>query len=406
MIYLGEFKLYAMDLKILLSKHLVIFVVLVVYNLGAAQPFAIGHTTVTFTDASRGNRNIATEIYYPSDTNGDNVPFTSATADEFPQLIFGHGFVMTWNAYQYLWEMLVPQGFIMALPRTEGSISPSHLEFARDLAFVRSEINNLSSTPTSIFYQRVSNESAVMGHSMGGGAAFLAAQLDNGFSAIVTLAPAETNPSAIDAAVSVAIPALVFAGGNDCVTPPSTNQFPMYNSLVSDCKTYISINGGSHCQMADSNFLCQIAEATCSPSPSISRQQQHDLIGVFLPLWLNAELKGDCVAGGLFNDAIVAGTGVVSEQNCTLCEVLSIEEVASSVDGTIIPNPFSTALQVKMVSKNLIRLKIYDAYGRDVIDREFRNETTLDTSTMATGIYLYTLSNSDGLLKKGKLVRN
>lgn len=31
---------------------------------GPAQPFQVGHTTITFTDPGRNNRSIATEIYY------------------------------------------------------------------------------------------------------------------------------------------------------------------------------------------------------------------------------------------------------------------------------------------------------------------------------------------------------
>ena len=85
-----------------------------------AQPYQIGHTTLTFVDASRSNRSIATEIYYPADVAGDNVAVTSQNATQFPSLVFGHGFVMTWDAYQNFWNALVPNGYIIAFPKTEG----------------------------------------------------------------------------------------------------------------------------------------------------------------------------------------------------------------------------------------------------------------------------------------------
>ena len=231
----------------------VVFLILALTEVGFTQTFQIGHTTINFTDPTRNNRVIASEVYYPSDTIGDNVPMTT-TNGVFPVLSFGHGFVMTWDAYQNFWNALVPNGYILVFPKTEGAFSPSHLDFGKDLAFVLDQMNVLNANPTSLFYNRVSSMNAVMGHSMGGGASFLAAQLNSSIKTIVNFAPAETNPSAINAAASITIPSLIFSGINDCVTPPNTNQIPMYNSLTSSCKTLISIIGGSHCQMAKKNM--------------------------------------------------------------------------------------------------------------------------------------------------------
>jgi hypothetical protein len=171
-----------------------------------------------------------------------------------------------------------------------------------------------------LFYQRIDSMSCVMGHSMGGGAAFLAAQQSPSIKAIATLAAAETSPSAINAAASLSIPALLLAGGNDCVTPPSGHQIPMYNSLQSDCKTYISINGGSHCQMAEYNFYCAFGEATCSPSPAISRAQQHLVINRYLTPWLQSILKGDETAGEVFDSTLRVDPEVTWLKNCVLCD--------------------------------------------------------------------------------------
>ena len=119
-----------------------------------SQTYQIGHTTLTFVDASRSNRSIVTEIYYPSDVAGDNVVMTTQNLLQFPSLVFGHGFVMTWDAYQNFWEALVPNGYIMAFPKTEGSFSPSHLEYGKDLAFVINQLNLLGTQTTSLFYNR------------------------------------------------------------------------------------------------------------------------------------------------------------------------------------------------------------------------------------------------------------
>ncbi|MBK8599975.1 MAG: T9SS type A sorting domain-containing protein [Flavobacterium sp.] len=372
-----------------------------------SQPFAIGHTTISFIDASRGNRSIATELYYPADSNGDDVPLTATTTQSFPVLTFGHGFVMTWDAYQNLWEALVPKGYIMAFPKTEGGLSPSHGEFGKDLAFVSSQIFNLGMLQSSPFYNRVSVMNAVMGHSMGGGAAFLAPQYNSNITTIVTLAAAETNPSAIGAANNINIPALVVAGSNDCVTPPVSNQESMYNALVSACKTFVSINGGSHCQMANSNFLCNFGEATCTPQPTITRDQQHIILEAYLGLWLDAQLKADCVAGLNFNTLINSDSRVTFQKNCTQCEPLETSAVQKKNRVTLFPNPFSSVLHISNVDKEQVTINLYDGAARLLLSSIVVGEQDyIDTTTLAAGMYWYEIKSSDGFSEKGKIIKN
>jgi predicted dienelactone hydrolase len=256
-----------------------------------AQPFSVGSTTITFTDPSRSNRAIETDIYYPANAAGSNV---SVANGQFPVIAFGHGFVMNVSAYQNIWSALVPQGYIVALPKTEGSILPNHTNFGRDLAFVISALQQAGTTSGNLFNGRISATSAVMGHSMGGGAAMLSVQYNPSITAVAGLAPAETNPSASGAAQQVNLPALVLAGGNDCVTPAAQHSRLIYDNINSDCKWYLSINGGSHCQFANQNFNCSFGESTCSPPPAISRSLQQAIANEFLLPWLNFELKGNC----------------------------------------------------------------------------------------------------------------
>ena len=126
---------------------------------------------------------------------------------------------------------------------------------------------------------------------MGGGCALLAKQYSTQINHIVTFAAAETNPTAIGAAATITIPTFTVAGKNDCVSPPNSNQIPIYEALTSSCKNYLAITGASHCQMADSNFLCSFGEATCSPSATISRDEQHETIFSYVNLWLDYYLK-------------------------------------------------------------------------------------------------------------------
>jgi len=148
-----------------------------------AQPFAIGHTAITYTDPARSNRQIATDIYYPATTAGDN---TAIAAGMFPLIVYGHGFVMTTSAYQNFWDVLVPQGYIIALPSTEGSFSPVHSDFGADLRFLISQIQS-TGAGASVPVSSVASTSAVMGHSMGGGCSFLAAQNNTTITTMISL---------------------------------------------------------------------------------------------------------------------------------------------------------------------------------------------------------------------------
>lgn len=299
---------------------------------GSAQPYLIGHTQITYTDPARAGRSIQTEIYYPAASAGTSVPVSTGT---YPVIVFGHGFVMTWDAYQNVWEDLVPQGYIIAFPRTEGSISPNHAEFGKDLAFLVSKLESESATNTSsLFYNHINNKSAIMGHSMGGGSSFLAAENNTSITTMVTFAAANTTPPSITAAKNVTVPALVFSGQNDCVAPPIDHQIPMYDSIASLCKTFISIKGAAHCEFANSNLSCTFGESTCSPAPTITRTQQQDATSDFLKLWLEYYLKDNCNSWNIFNDSLTISPRITHNQQCSIINNPVITQLGSVLTST------------------------------------------------------------------------
>ena len=60
-----------------------------------AQYF-IGNYSEEFLDPSRSNRAIPVEIYYPSISEGFE---TQVALGQYPIIIFGHGFLMSYSAY-------------------------------------------------------------------------------------------------------------------------------------------------------------------------------------------------------------------------------------------------------------------------------------------------------------------
>lgn len=297
--------------------RVLLLICLLGYGLQAmAQPFAIGRQTITLTDPTRSNRSIPSEMFYPATTAGNNTPVATGV---FPVIVFGHGFSMNYDAYANFWNELVPQGYILAFPKTEiGPIPfPSHGDLAADMNYTVTWFIAENTTSASRYYQKVNGKFAVMGHSMGGGCSFIAAATNPNITVIANYAAAETNPSAIAAAANITIPALIFAGSKDCVAGPSGNQTPMYNALASACKSYVKITDGSHCQFGESNTLCNFGETTSCPFTSyISRTAQHNKTFEYLNPFLRFYLKGDCGAWPLYQQLLASPTGAVVQNTC------------------------------------------------------------------------------------------
>lgn len=387
------------------SLHFVTIFFLIPLNYNYAQTFQIGHTTINFIDASRSNRTIAAEIYYPSDVAGDNVALTNLNSETFPVLCYGHGFLTTWDAYQNFWNFLVPKGYIMVFPKTEGSLTPSHIDFGKDLSYLISQMNVLGNTASSLFYNRISSMNCVMGHSMGGGASFLAAQLNPTIKTILNFAPAETTPSAILSAATITIPSLIFAGGNDCVTPPNTNQIPIYNGLFSNCKTLISIIGGSHCQMANSNFFCGFGESSCIPQPTINRATQHNIINSYILPWLDYQLKGNCLQGNWFDNQIVADNLITFQKNCIQCSSLDFQDINLIKQIVVTPNPAKDFITISGNLDGLNQVSVFDMTGKLILIEEFEKEVTINLSDFSKGFYSYLVKSSSTNLSTGKFIK-
>ena len=364
---------------------------------GLNAQFQIGHTTFTFNDVNRtggfgsgggSGRQIQTEIYYPASAAGDNVSLANGN---FPVIVFGHGFAMSWDAYTNIWEHYIPLGYIIAFPRTEGGllIPPSHNDFAQDLNVVEQRMLAENASAQSLFYQKINGNTAIMGHSMGGGAAILAAANNTSIKTIVGLAPAETNPSAISAALNVTVPSLIFSGENDGVTPPDEHHIPIYNSLNSSCKSFVTILGGGHCYFANSNFNCDFGEATSSTGISISRIQQQNLTYSVLDLWFDYKLNNNATAGSNFSALMSAPiSGITTLTNCS---GLSISE-NDPTDFTISPNPTKDNILIENKLGQEVTVIVYNNTGEIMLNKKVVNELSL--SDLSAGIYFVAINGT------------
>jgi predicted dienelactone hydrolase len=280
----------------------------------SSQSFQIGYTNISFVDSSRGNRKIRTEVFYPSETSGKNAAIAGTFPGKFPVICFGHGYQMSWNSYKYIRDSLVPYGFIIAFPKSEMELFPSHMDFAIDIAFILDELFESAKNPSSIFYNRVDSMNCAMGHSMGGGSAILAARFSPSVRSLAILAPLDTRPSSINAASEIEIPSMILAGKNDCVTRPEIHQVPIYSNLKSHSKIIIIIKGASHCQMAERSTKCRLAESTCKPGPEITDKAQQAIVLKYLLPWLNFHLKGDLASAEQFEALLESDPSIEFER--------------------------------------------------------------------------------------------
>ena len=140
-------------------------------------------------------------------------------------MAFGHGWLQPTARYEELLRHLASWGIVAAAPSTQGGALASHSQFATDLRTVLDVCTGvrLGDGGISVDPGRL----ALAGHGMGGGCAVLAAAADNRCRAVVTLAIAETMPSAVAAAPECTMPCLHVAGAKDLVAPPIGHAEPV-----------------------------------------------------------------------------------------------------------------------------------------------------------------------------------
>ena len=380
---------------------------------GFAQTPYIGHAVFTFNDSTRTGgfgsgggtgRQIQCEVYYPSTstTGGDNVPIA---AGQYPVLAFGHGFVMVWSSYDNIWTDLVPQGYVMAFLRTEGGFSPVHADYGKDLALVADRMLGEGNNPTCFLYNHLTNKSAIMGHSMGGGSSFLACANNTNVTTMVTFAAANTNPSSIAAAQNITVPTLVIAGQNDCVAPPPANQDSMYLKTAAACKAEVTIKGAAHCEFANPNTNCLFGEGTCSPQPTISAASQKTIASVYYSNWLAYFLKGNCGAWNTFNDSLTLSSAVIGVKSCSItCSTTSLSQLDVNKVFSLYPNPANEAITINLSSQIATEnclVEICDGLGRTVKTiAQVRSNQVIDISTLEKGVYLIRLTGQSGIFKR------
>lgn len=355
--------------------------------------FELGSLSMTYTDDAR-NRDLPFELLYPAQIAGVGVPCVDGM---FPYIVIAHGFSMQANDYSYLAEDLASNGYFVLQLATESGFAPSHEDYGLDILFLATHFREENITVGSLMAGHVMSKAGVIGHSMGGGSAWLAAsQSDGSIDCLVGMAPAETNPSAIDAAPQVLMPAMILSGSSDAVTPPAQNHQPIFDQTSSSCKVFVNVMEGSHCGFADGGTLCQFGEFGFNGLDALSQQSiALDMVNA----WMDWHLKDVSTASSIIESYDGSQSNTQTQNNCVISNVAGYE----SSSFYMYPNPCSGKIYL-VDSSGMMLWNVYNIDGRRIAMTGKRNQdgtVELDVSSLASGIYVVADSNN---LTKGRFM--
>lgn len=139
--------------------------------------------------------------------------FAPVSGRKLPAVALSHGWLQPAARYADTMRYLASWGFVVVAPDTEKGPVPSHGAMARDLT---AALHLVADGRLGNGRVRVDPEQlGVIGHSIGAGAAVLAAAADSSIGAVVTVTAAATRPSAVEAATRVRVPGLHLVGADD-----------------------------------------------------------------------------------------------------------------------------------------------------------------------------------------------
>ena len=106
---------------------------------------------------------------------------------------------------------------------------------------------------------------------------------------------------------------------------------------------------------------------------------------------------------GIYNVTVTDANGCTfSVNNITITSSVGIIE--NGISYSIYPNPANNEFTLQLPEGESLNLQLFDALGSLVLTQTANSTTTIGVSTLAKGIYVFTLTNLDGEQATGKLV--
>jgi hypothetical protein len=111
------------------------------------------------------------------------------------------------------------------------------------------------------------------------------------------------------------------------------------------------------------------------------------------------------LSGDDYLECMVGDSGFVYPLLPSYCITSVTEQSNHLSEISFAPNPFGEKLNVRANDNTESKIILYDILSRKLLQQTFTNSTTLNTEQLAKGIYIYEVRNKNGVIKKGKVVR-
>jgi len=177
-------------------------------------------------------------------------PLTLSFAPPSGAAVLVPGYTATQANYDWWGPALASLGIVVMIIDTNDprdTFQPRKQAHIAAIEFLKGEIGN-SESPISGKVD--TNKLAIMGHSLGGGAALAAAQeLGSEIKAVIPLMPycCELGESFDGDYSGLSVPTLIFASSEDTVAPPAGHARALYDSIAdSTNKAYVEFAEGTH----------------------------------------------------------------------------------------------------------------------------------------------------------------
>ena len=132
-----------------------------------------------------------------------------------------------------------------------------------------------------------------------------------------------------------------------------------------------------------------------------------DFIGVGVDNFNNAYVSGDYSANPFFIiglDTLTSyGLAFVAKYYCPI--FTGGNELLLKEDISVYPNPFTNQITFLFSNNEPTTISIYDYLTQNILQETFTNSITIYTEKLARGIYIYELRNKNGVIKKGKILK-
>lgn len=256
-------------------------------------PYSVGHQRTLLFDATRDNRSLPYDVWYPSDTpwDEDTAPtlypllgpiglesevavddLAVSTAAVFPLLVFSHGSGGINIQSMRLMEYLASHGFVVVSPEHTGntnsdrSDSPEVAGARRvpDVSFIIDTFLGRNTTVGDDFFERLDPQMiGVLGHSFGGGTAlgmvagFFGAPADGRVRAVMPISVTVFDSFTDEALAAVTEPVLFLGGTEDSSVPIENHDYGFDSLTAAEAVFQVDIVGAGHNQFA---AICDIGD--------------------------------------------------------------------------------------------------------------------------------------------------